>query len=278
MFNREVKLHIYTALLSVLLIIAYQVNARGTGKHDANGTTRHADTGYESYENYLPAGKPKVQPPKKTESENQKPPAGMKKKKSDTKKKFILYPVRRGDTITKIAKKFSLTAEAICSSNHLKNENFIKRGTVLKIPLKTKSPPDGGVRTTNNKNRLPKNERPKFRWPLPHVVEYKRDGYNGVKSIGIIIIGDSGSSVVPSAPGVVRKIGRMRGFGKYVVVNHPGRFTTVYSNLSEITVSEGDSISGKNMIGKIDGPDKRLHFQIDFEGKPQNPLKYLPDI
>ena len=106
--------------------------------------------------------------------------------------------------------------------------------------------------------------------------EYKKDEFNGVRPIGIIITGTPGSAVLSSAPGVVKKIGQMRGFGKYVVINHAGRYATVYANLGEITVSEGEKILAGYMIGKINKSDKRIHFQIDFEGKPENPLKYLP--
>ena len=67
----------------------------------------------------------------------------------------------------------------------------------------------------------------------------------------------------------------MRGFGKYIVINHDGSYNTVYANLSEIRVSVGQTVQSGNIIGTIHNSDNKLHFQIDFEGKPENPLNFL---
>lgn len=115
-----------------------------------------------------------------------------------------------------------------------------------------------------------------FLWPLKKVDKYKSDGEEGVKAIGIIITGPARSRVISSEAGVVKRAGYMRGFGKYVVVNHGNRYLTVYSNLMVINVREGDRIGKGESIGLI-SDDRTLHFQIDYAGKPRNPLEYLPE-
>ena len=116
----------------------------------------------------------------------------------------------------------------------------------------------------------------KFIWPVHEVITYSNESLTGVKSIGITITGKPGSAIVSSASGVVRRIGHMRGYGKYIVITHKDRFATVYANLGAIMVTEGDHIDRGKIIAKISNEDKYIHFQIDREGKPTNPLNLLP--
>lgn len=46
------------------------------------------------------------------------------------------YTVKKGDTLTSIAKKFNTTVGELVSSNGLKNPDIIYGGQVLKIPSK----------------------------------------------------------------------------------------------------------------------------------------------
>ncbi len=115
--------------------------------------------------------------------------------------------------------------------------------------------------------------KPKFNWPIKKIKTVKRDGQDGVKSIGIIITGKENSRILSSACGIVKKIGNMRGFGQYVIMKHMDRYFTIYSNLQTIFVREGQEIGSGKTIGKLNG--NKLHFQIDYSGRPEDPLKYL---
>ena len=53
----------------------------------------------------------------------------------------MTYTVKRGDTLSGIAKKHNTTVEALVASNGIKNPNIIKVGQVLTIP---------GTKPTNN--------------------------------------------------------------------------------------------------------------------------------
>jgi stage VI sporulation protein D len=44
------------------------------------------------------------------------------------------YTVQSGDTLSKIAKRFGVTVDAIVKANNIANPNLIKAGQVLKIP------------------------------------------------------------------------------------------------------------------------------------------------
>jgi LysM repeat protein len=46
------------------------------------------------------------------------------------------YTVKSGDTLSKIAKQFGVTVDALVKANNIANPNLIKLGQVLKIPPK----------------------------------------------------------------------------------------------------------------------------------------------
>jgi len=281
--NKDVKSSAYLSVLVCSLIIPLLGNA-----HELESKSRDIDNHYssntvhESYEDYLQkrsshisATKIRLEKTSTSSSRIRISSSGRKKISSSKKIIFAKYTVKRKDTLTKIAKKFNTTVSTIQKYNGLNDKHSIKIGMVLKVPAISTIRPKI-KKSNNNSYSISSGARPRFRWPMPHVVDYKNDGLDGVKSIGIIITGIPGSKVLSSAAGTVTKICSMRGFGKYIVINHAGRFNTVYANLNEIRVSEGHTVQSGIIIGKIHSSEKKLHFQIDLEGKPENPLKYLP--
>jgi lipoprotein NlpD len=195
-------------------------------------------------------------------------------KKSDVSQNYtaahVYYIVKKGDTLFSIAKRSGVTLKQIQDINDLKGSSLIYKGMKLKIPSKSAK-----IKENNSSSKSSASFSPHFLWPLKKVKGYSRDGGDGVKSIGILIKGTPGGEVVASEDGVVKKVGYMRGYGKYVVVKHEKRYITVYSNLLGIDVKAGDPVVKGCRIGMI-SDDMTLHFQIDREGKPENPIKLLP--
>jgi lipoprotein YgeR len=181
---------------------------------------------------------------------------------------YTFYRIRKGDTLYRISKRFNTPVKKIISINRIKDTRNIKIGTKLKIPQ------TNPITAPQHKRVSKKNLH--FSWPIQNKIKIRRDGQKGVKSIGIFITGKPGEHVLSSATGVVKKIGRMRGFGNYVVIKHSKRYMTVYSNLDSITVVEGEKIKRGEHIGRIHNSDNELHFQINYSGKPQDPLRLLP--
>lgn len=58
------------------------------------------------------------------------------KKKTTTKTKTITYTVKKGDTLSAIAKKYGTTYQKIAKDNNIKDPNYIKVGQKLKIKTK----------------------------------------------------------------------------------------------------------------------------------------------
>ena len=185
-----------------------------------------------------------------------------------------LYRIRNGDTLYSISRAFSVPVDAITKANRIDTTRPIRAGDLLKIPCRTQS--RKSIQSIQKEEDETTRLHPRFRWPLPKVVEYRRDEADGVRPIGIVIKGSYGSKVLSAAKGRVSKIGWMRGFGNYIVITHDGRFATVYARLDEVFVEEGEYLNAGEIIGKIGKNENSLHFQIDCQGRPKNPLEYLP--
>lgn len=194
-----------------------------------------------------------------------------KKSKSYDRSHALIYTVQKGDTLISIANRFKTSVERLCSINDILESHIIKVNEAIIINSEA-----GKRRELEKKVVSDTKAKPTFIWPVKKILEYRQDGSEGVKPIGIIIKGSKDSNVFSAANGTVEKIGRMRGFGQYVVIKHSNRFMTVYSNVYNIRVSLGDEIRAGEVIGKMQRKNPSVHFQIDYAGKPENPLKYLP--
>lgn len=104
----------------------------------------------------------------------------------------------------------------------------------------------------------------------PHVVNRQ----------GLDIAARSGEDVVAAADGTVVYSGKdLASQGKLVILRHKGNVLSAYSLADELFVQEdevvraGDTIAG---LGRGENKSSILHFEIRKEGKPVNPLSYLP--
>lgn len=99
-------------------------------------------------------------------------------------------------------------------------------------------------------------------------------------SKGIDIAGKSGDPVLAAAGGVVSYAGAgLRGYGNLVVLRHNASFLSVYAHNSKLLVKEKDTVvKGQKIaeMGSTDTESPRLHFEIRRQGKPTDPLKFLP--
>lgn len=104
--------------------------------------------------------------------------------------------------------------------------------------------------------------------------------FNDSTRKGIDINGKLGDPVNAAAPGKVLYAGQdLRGYGKLVVVKHSNQYLSVYAHNSEILVKEGQTVNKGQKIaelGKSDAQEPKLHFEIRRQGKPVDPLQYLP--
>lgn len=105
-------------------------------------------------------------------------------------------------------------------------------------------------------------------------------GFNDSTNKGIDIVGKLGDPVHAAAPGKVLYAGQdLRGYGKLVVLKHADQYLSVYAHNSEILVKEGQTVTKGQKIaelGKSDAPEPKLHFEIRRQGRPVDPMQFLP--
>lgn len=79
--------------------------------------------------------------------------------------------------------------------------------------------------------------------------------------------------------GVVTRVFVVPGYNNSVIVRH-GNYLTVYSNLSQVYVKQGDKVSTRQALGKVftdteDGNSTILHFQLWKEKTKLNPAPWI---
>ncbi len=114
-------------------------------------------------------------------------------------------------------------------------------------------------------------------WPNPGKVTA---GFVEGGNKGVDIAARSGEPVLAVSDGKVAYVGTgMRGYGKMVIVKHNAAFLSVYAHNSLIVVKEGQTVAkGQKIaeVGSTDTDQPNLHFEIRRQGKPVDPLRYLP--
>lgn len=99
-------------------------------------------------------------------------------------------------------------------------------------------------------------------------------------SKGIDISGAQGQPVYAAAPGKVVYTGSgIIGYGKLIIIKNSEQFLSAYADNDSMLVREGDAVQSGERIATM-GLDRNghplLHFEIRYNGKPVNPLDYLP--
>ena len=162
-------------------------------------------------------------------------------KSASKKRKFIiLYKVKKGDSLWKIAKKFNVKVSTIKKLNNLKS-NYLKVGQVLKIP----------TYKVNRLGELVINRPLNFIWPVDGCIDTtpKKSGFNN----SVIFRAPKGTPVKAVEIGKVLFAGPNNKFAKslnnIVIIKHPKGFVSVYAMLSKVAVKKGDIVEKGDVIG-----------------------------
>lgn len=116
-----------------------------------------------------------------------------------------------------------------------------------------------------------------WKWPArgPVITGFGVHGSNGI-DIG----GTLGEPVRAAAAGVVVYSGSgLIGYGKLIILKHNKHYLSAYAHNDRILVHEGDQVSLGQQIAEMgsSGADRvKLHFEIRRDGKPVDPMRYLP--
>ncbi len=116
-------------------------------------------------------------------------------------------------------------------------------------------------------------------WPIagtPTVLA----GFDEVKNKGLDISGKAGDAVLASADGrVVYSGAGLRGYGNLIILKHNNTYLTAYAHNQTLLVKEDQSVRKGQKIAEMGSSDTdrvKLHFEIRRQGKPVDPVKFLP--
>ncbi len=97
---------------------------------------------------------------------------------------------------------------------------------------------------------------------------------------GIDLAGKAGDPVRAAAAGSVVYSGNgLVGYGELVIIKHDASYLSAYGHNRKRMVSEGEQVQAGQVIaemGSSSASRDSLHFEIRRNGKPVNPLDYLP--
>lgn len=116
-----------------------------------------------------------------------------------------------------------------------------------------------------------------FAWPVRGPV---LNGFDDSKNKGVDIGGTAGEPVKAAADGRVVYAGNgLRGYGNLIIIKHDATFLTAYAHNRALMVKEGETVTKGQKIAEMGNTDSdrvMLHFEVRRQGKPVDPLKYLP--
>lgn len=97
---------------------------------------------------------------------------------------------------------------------------------------------------------------------------------------GIDIAGNDGEPVLSAADGVVVYSGSgLVGYGELIIIKHSDEWLSAYGHNRKRLVQEGQRVRGGQQIaemGRSGATRDELHFEIRRNGRPVDPLQYLP--
>ena len=111
----------------------------------------------------------------------------------------------------------------------------------------------------------------------------REDPNTGLETMhyGVDIAAQEGAEVCAFADGTVSVVGESTVLGKYLTVQHPGGYETLYAHCSAVTAKSGQSVAMGEVIaavgqtGNATGP--HLHFELHRDDDFLNPVYYFTD-
>ncbi len=201
--------------------------------------------------------------------------------------------VRQGETLFAIAWLYSRDYKEIAARNRIRSPYTIYPGQHINLStrrLSVSSPRQ--LKSASSKGNVIKKEtvikpRPssvsnrsiRWRWPANGKIVQGFSGTRGLNK-GIDIKGKSGESVIAAAAGEIVYAGsELAGYGKLIIMKHNNSYLSAYAHNKELLVREGHSVKAGQKIAEIGSTgttEPKLHFEIRRNGKPVDPIRFLP--
>jgi len=196
--------------------------------------------------------------------------------------------VRRGDSLSLIAYEYNVSVRHLASINGLRSPYVIHPGQTLKLTASkpkrasqsaTKSKTTRSAKKTTVASSPTADSKISWQWPVSGKLISSFDANKSDRK-GIDIAAREGRAIKAAAPGKVVYSGNgLISYGNLVIIKHNRTYLSAYAHNRRLLVKEGEIIkSGQKIaeLGKTGTDSPYLHFEIRKNGKPVNPLEYLP--
>ncbi len=213
------------------------------------------------------------------------------------------YTVKPGDTLLRISLENGQSMHDVARWSHVENPNRIEVGQVLRVvppaagevvikpiakptvtasaaglaasaaaaPASVASAPVAAVKPAATDSEI------NWVWPAGGVV---LAGFDELKNKGLDIGGVAGEPVIAAADGRVVYVGAgLRGYGNLIILKHDNVFLSAYAHNQTLLVKEDQAVQKGQKIAEMGSSDAdrvKLHFEVRRQGKPVDPVKYLP--
>ncbi|MBX7541481.1 murein hydrolase activator EnvC family protein [Qipengyuania sphaerica] len=97
----------------------------------------------------------------------------------------------------------------------------------------------------------------------------------GSRRPGIVIAPRPGALVVAPGAGRVAFAGAYEGYGRIVIIEHEGGYTSLVTGLAEIAVTTGQVLRSGSPLGRAERTGPEIALELRRGGKPVNPLDSL---
>ena len=204
----------------------------------------------------------------------------------------------KGDTLYSISRRSGVSVKRLAQLNQLKEPYVIRPGqTIFLKPLNrtdktaatrkapvakapaVKAPPTGSktVAASSSSYQWPRS----IRWQRPAQGKVvKKFSRRKTDAKGIDIAGKPGARINAAAAGKVVYSGNgLISYGNLIIIKHNRNYLSAYAYNRKLLVSEGDVVRAGQKIAEMGSKDQHkalLHFEIRKNGKPVDPLKYIP--
>ncbi len=216
------------------------------------------------------------------------------------------HVVRPGETLYTIAWRYGQNFSRLASVNGIRSPYTIYPGQKLRLggqPQTVKAAPKRSqkktvatssqrpktrVESASNKKRTAVSKgsqasssgKVHWRWPASGKV-IARFSTSGRLYKGVAIGGRIGEPVMATAPGEVVYSGAgLTGYGNLVIIRHNRSYLSAYAHNRTLLVNEGDTVKAGQKIAELGSTgtnEPKLHFEIRRNGKPVDPLLFLPN-
>jgi lipoprotein NlpD len=117
-------------------------------------------------------------------------------------------------------------------------------------------------------------------WPVKEGTIVQTYVANSPGKQGIDVTGKEGQTIYSASNGMVVYSGQgLPLYGKLIIIKHNETYLSAYAHNKKLLVKEGDAIKVGQpiaLMGKTGSNNTKLHFEIRRDGKPVDPLHFLP--